>query len=36
MQKIIDKVNSIKKFLNENFFERTELIDGLFVAFAAK
>jgi MoxR-like ATPase len=36
MQKIIDKVNSIKKFLNENFFERTEVIDGLFVALAAK
>lgn len=36
MQKIIEKINEVKNYLNDNFFERSEMIDGLFVALAAK
>jgi MoxR-like ATPase len=36
MQKIINNINEIKKYLNSNFFERTEVINGLFVALVAR
>jgi len=36
MQNIVEKINKIKGFLSQNFFEREEIIHGLFVSLVSK